>query len=125
MAVKVECTNYDLIRNTGVVVTPIATGADTTTLLITPTVSCNKLILILTNTAAGAVTVDIAKGDFWAGKAMVQVSLAQNVPQAFCFESARLMEWEANVAATAYAYRIKVTIAAAAVTTSYQVLQLP
>jgi len=125
MAVKMECTNYSLVRNTGTLVTPIATGADTTTLLITPTVSCNKLILILTNSAAGAVTVDIAKGDFWGGKAMTQVSLAQNVPKAFCFESARSMEWEANVAATANAYRIKVTIAAAAVTTSYQVIQLP
>lgn len=125
MAVKIECTNYTLVRNTGTVVTAIATAADTTTLLITPTVSCNKLILILTNTAAGAVTVDIAKGAFWAGKAMVQVSLAQNVPQAFCFESARVMTWEANVAATANAYRIKVVVAAAAVTTSYQVIQIP
>ena len=125
MAVKIDCTNYTLVQNTGTLVTAIATDSDTTTLLITPTVSCNKLILILLNTAAGAVTVDIAKGDFWAGKAMTQVSLAQNVPKAFCFESAKSMEWEADVAGTTFAYRIKVTIAAAAVTTSYQVIQLP
>jgi len=125
MAVKIECTNYTLVRNTGTLVTPIATDADTTTLLITPTVSCNKLILILTNTAAQAVTVDIAAGDFWAKTAMTQVSLAQNVPKAFCFESALVMSLEANVAGDEDLYRIKVTVAAAAATTSYQVIQLP
>lgn len=126
MTVKNDLTNYTLVRNTGTVVTPIATDADTTTLLITPTVSCNKLILILTNEAAGAVTVDIAKGAFWAGEAMEQVSLAENIPKAFCFESAKVMTWEAEEAeAKEEAYRIKVTVAAAAITTKYQVIQLP
>jgi len=124
MAVKMDCTNYTLVNNTGTVVTPIATGADTTTLYITPTVACHKLILILTNTAAGAITVDIAKGDYWAGVAMTQVSIAQNIPKAFVFESARFMKSQANAAAVTD-YCIKVTIGAAAVTTSYQVIQLP
>ena len=125
MAVKMECTNYTLVRNTGTLVTAIATGADTTTLLITPTVSCNKLILILVSSAATPGVVNIDKGSFWAGKAMTEVTLVQNVPQAFCFESAKVMTWEANVAATESAYRIKVTLGTAAVTTSYQVIQLP
>ena len=120
MAVINALTNYTLVRNTGTVVTPIATDTDTTTLVLTPTVGTNKLILILTNTAAGAVTVDIAKGDYWAGVAMVQVSLAQNVPRAFCFEGARFQKGVAAANDT-----ITLTVAAAAVTTSYQVIQLP
>ena len=120
MAVIQALTNITLVRNTGTVCTAVATAADTTTLVCTPTKGTNKLVIILFNSAAGAVTVDIAKGDYWAGKAMTQVSLAQNVPRAFVFESARFAK-----AVSAAADTITLTVAAAAVTTSYMCLELP
>lgn len=122
---SLDLTNYTLIRNEAVIVTALAANT-VTPLLITPTVGMNKVILILMDTSADDdVTVDIAAGDFWAGKAITQITLLQNVPRAFCFESAKVMSWEANTAATANAYRIKVTIGNANATTVYQVIQLP
>jgi len=126
MAASMDCTNISLVRNTGTVCTGTAIGSDTVTLLITPTQSCNKLVLILTSTDAASYTVDIAAGDFWAGTAMTQVTVAQNVPKAFVFESAMNSALQGNTADSADAYRIKLTLSAPATTgTSFQVLELP
>lgn len=122
--VNIDATNYTLVANTGTICTKIATSSDTATLIITPTVPCRKVVVIITDTA-GSQTVDVAKGAFWAGKAMTQVTLAANVPRAFVFESAKSMTWSLNNAADTYAYRIVLTFGTPAVTTGYQVLQLP
>ena len=122
--VNIDADLYTLVENTGTIVTVIATSSDTATLIVTPTVPCKKLIIIITDTA-GSQTVDVAKCDFWAGKAMAQVTLAANVPRAFIFESAKVMTWDLNNAEDAYAYRIILTFGTPAVTTKYQVIQLP
>lgn len=122
--VNIDATNYKLVLNTGTIVTLIATSSDTATLIVTPTVACHKLIIIITDTA-GSQTVDVAKGDYWAGKAMTQVTLAANVPRAFIFESARVKTWDLNNAADTYAYRIILTFGTPATTTKYQVIELP
>jgi len=120
MAVIQALTNISLVRNTGTVCTAVATGADTTTLVCTPTKGTNKLVIILFNSASSAVTVNIAAGDYWAGVAMTQVSLAQNIRRAFVFESAKFAKNVSGAADT-----ITLTVAAAATTTSYMCLELP
>jgi len=122
--VNIDATNYTLVNNTGTICTKIATSADTATLIVTPTVPCKKVVIIITDTA-GSQTVNVAKGDFWAGKAMTEVTLAANVPRAFVFESAKVMTWDYNNALDELAYRIILTFGTPAVTTGYQVLQLP
>jgi len=122
--VRIDGTNYTLVKNTGTICTKIALSADSEELLVTPTVPCHKVIVILESTAGGQ-TVDIAKGDFWAGKAMTQVTLAANVPRAFIFDSARVFAWDLNNAEDAYDYRITFTFGTPAITTGYQIIQLP
>lgn len=123
--VNIDATLRTLVMNTGTLCTATATAADTATLIITPTGRCDKLVLILESSAATPGVVNVAKGDFWGGKAMTEVTLAQNVPKAFVFESARLMTWDYNNAEDTYAYRIIVTLGTPANTTKYTVLQLP
>jgi len=122
--VNIDATNYTLVNNTGTICTVIATSANTATLIVTPTVACKKVVIIITDTA-GSQTVDVAKGDYWFGKAMTQVTLAANVPRAFVFESARVKTWDLNNAEDTYDYRIILTFGTPAITTKYQVLQLP
>ena len=124
MAVKMDVTILDAVVRTGTVITETAIGSDTTTLLITPTKHCSKLVFILTNGGADY-NIDVAKGDFWAGKAMTQVAMTAE-KRVFVFEAAESFEWEANAAGSANAYRIKITLGAAATTTTtYLCIQLP
>jgi len=124
MAVKMDVTILDAVVRTGTVITETAIGADTTTLLITPTKHCSKLVFILTNGGADY-TVDVAKGDFWAGKAMTQITMTAE-KRVFVFEAAESFEWELDTAGTTYDYRIKITLGAAATTTTtYLCIQLP
>lgn len=88
-------TNIDLIREEGVVVTPTAFTSDTSandteTLIITPTVPGNWMILIINNVASdqGSLTVTCAKGDYWFAKAMDTVTILQNTDQAIVFQAA-------------------------------------
>ena len=87
-------TNIKLVRETGVVVTPVAftsdTGAnDTETLIITPTGNGNDIIVIITEVSgAGPLGVNIAAGDYWAGKAMAAGSVAASTSEAFIFQAA-------------------------------------
>jgi len=122
--VRIDGINYDLVNNTGTICTRIALSADSAQLLVTPTVACKKVVVILESTAGGQ-TVNVAKGDFWAGKAMTEVTLAANVPRAFVFESAKVFAWDLNNAEDVSAYRITFVFGTPAVTTYYQILQLP
>lgn len=88
-------TNVDLIREEGVVVTPTAFTSDTSvndteTLIITPTVPGNRMILIINNVASdqGSLTVTCAKGDYFLGKAMGTVTILQNTDAAIIFQAA-------------------------------------
>ncbi len=124
MATSMDCTIISAVRNTGTVAAPTAIGADTVSLVITPTKSCNKLLVILTNGGANY-TVDIVAGDFWAAKAMTQVTMGAET-RVFVFESARFSKYVLNTAASAYDYRIVMTLGAAATTTTYYtVIELP
>jgi len=126
MAVKQDVTNVTLVRNTGTVCTGVAIADDTTTLLITPTKGCNKLIVYINNGGA-TYTIDCAAGDYWAGKAMTQISMAGSTERAFVFEAAVSMQQDvANTAASGNADRIVLTLAAGATTTTtVRVLELP
>jgi len=117
-----DVTIYSLTRNTGVVCTPVAVTQ--TDLIITPTKSCNKLVLIISTTNGAGCTVNIAAGGFWAKQALTQVTVANGVPQAFVFESARYSKYVVNTAGVVYDYRITVVLGTTA-TTNYQCLQLP
>jgi len=124
MAVKQDVVILDAVNRTGTVIAETAIGADTTTLLITPTKNCRKLIFILTNGGADY-TIDVAKGDFWAGKAMTQITMTAE-KRVFVFEGAESFEWEENAAGSASDYRIKIILGAAATTTTtYLCIQLP
>ena len=120
----VTVTNVDLARNTGTVCTPLVlTAGNVSKLVITPTAPCAKLVLLLQNTAATAVKADVAAGDYWAGKAMTQVSVAQNTMRAFVFESAKNMKYVSGATAND---KIEVNLTdGAADTTLYRVIQLP
>lgn len=122
MAANMAVTNITLVRNTGTVCTGTAIGDDTVTLTITPTQSCNKLVLIITSTGATGFDVDIAAGDYWAATAMTTVAIAQNVPKAFVFEAANYMKYVSGDNDDT----IVVTLGADATTTvAYQCLELP
>jgi len=125
MAVGMDVTIYTAVNLTGTIVTETAIGDDTVSLIITPTKACRKLIFILTNGGA-AYTVDVAKGDYWAGKAMTQVAMATE-KRVFIFEAAESYKSQVSVAAPAvYADRIKITLSAAATTTTtYLCIELP
>ncbi len=124
MAVKMDVTILDAVVRTGTVIAETAIGDDTTTLLITPTKHCSKLVFILTNGGA-SYTVDVAKGDFWAGRAMTQITMGGSTKRVFVFEAAESFKWEENAAGTESAYRIKITLGAAATTTTtYLCIQL-
>ena len=76
-----DVTNIDLIRDSGVVCTAVAFVADTDnlaeTLTFIPTQPCNHLVLIINEVSSGgAMTVDVAAGNYWAALAMTQVSVA-------------------------------------------------
>jgi len=119
MATNIAVTPTNVVRNTGTIVAPVAIDADTVTLTITPTKGCNKLVLVLTNGGAGY-DVDVAAGNYWAGKAMTAVTMAAET-RVFCFESARFAAY-----VSAAADKIVVTVGAAATTTTtYQCFQLP
>lgn len=122
--VRVDATMYNAVKGTGTICTRIACSADTAQLLVTPTVPCKKVIVILESTTGGQ-TVNVAKGDFWGGKAMTEVTLAANVPRVFVFDSAEVFAWDLNNAEDAYDYRITFVFGTPAVTTYYQVIQLP
>jgi len=89
-----DVTNIDLIRDSGVVCTAVAFVADTDnlaeTLTFIPTQPCNHLVLIINEVSSGgAMTVDVAAGNYWAALAMTQVSVASGTSKAFVFTSAR------------------------------------
>lgn len=87
-------TNIPLVREEGVVVTAVAFTSDTTandteTLIITPTVPANRMIVIITEVSgAGPLGVNIAAGGYWAGKAMTAGSVAASTSEAFIFQAA-------------------------------------
>ena len=118
-----DVTILDAVVRTGTVITETAIGADTTTLLITPTKACKKLVFILTNGGADY-AVDVTKGGFWAGKAMTQITMTAE-KRVFVFEAAESFKWVLDTAGTTYAYRITITLGAAATTTTtYLCIQL-
>lgn len=83
-----------LLREAGVVVTPVAftevTIDDTETLTITPTKRGNKLVIIISEVSGtdGTMTIDVAAGDYWAALAMTQVSVAQGTSVAIMLQAA-------------------------------------
>lgn len=87
-------TNVQLIRETGVVVTAVAltsdvSANDTETLIITPTVPGNQMVLIINEiSGGGAMTATCAAGDYWAGKAMSTVTIASGTSKAIIFDTA-------------------------------------
>ena len=87
-------TNIPLIREEGVDVTVTAftsdvAANDTETLIITPTGNGNNIIVIITEVSgAGPLGVNIAAGDYWAGKAMAAGSVASSKSKAFIFQAA-------------------------------------
>ena len=122
MAVTQAVTNISLVRNTGTICTGTAIADDTTTIVITPTQGCERLIFILTSTGATGFDVDVAAGDYWAGTAMTTVAITQNVPRAFIFESARHKAYVSGSSQDT----ITITVGANATTTvAFQCLELP
>ena len=124
--IKQDVTNVTLALSTGTVCTPVAIAADTTTLIITPTTKCTKLILLIVNSGADY-AITCAAGDYWAGKAITEVTMSAET-RAFVFEAARSMQQgvATNADATDLADRIVVTLGAAATTTTaIRVLELP
>ena len=87
-------TNIPLVREEGVDVTVTAftsdvAANDTETLIITPTCPANRIIVIITEVSgAGPLGVNVAKGGYWAGKAMVAGSVASSKSKAFIFQAA-------------------------------------
>lgn len=87
-------TNIALVREAGVAVTAIAFTSDTTandteTLIITPTCPGGRIIVIISEVSgAGPLGVNVAKGDYWAGKAMTAGSIAASTSEAFIFQAA-------------------------------------
>ena len=87
-------TNIPLIREAGVVVTEVAFTSDTSandteTLIITPTCPGNRIIVIIREVSgAGPLGVNVAAGDYWAGKAMAAGSVAASTSVAFIFQAA-------------------------------------
>jgi len=87
-------TNVDLVREEGVVVTPTAftsdvAANDTETLIITPTVPANRMIVIINEVSgAGPLTVNIAAGGYWAALAMTEVEVAASTSVAIMFQAA-------------------------------------
>lgn len=95
-------TNIDLIREEGVTVTETAFTSDTSandteTLIITPTVPANRMIVIIREVSgAGPLTVNIAAGEYWAALAMDEVEVASSTSVAIMFQAAQHQDKDDN-----------------------------
>jgi len=107
-AINLTETNLkQLVYETGTLVTPVAFTSDTSnndteTLVITPSKGCRKLVVIINENNAstgGTLTVNVAAGSFWAGKAMTEVEIAVSTSKAFVFEGAKHLGNKSGVSA--------------------------
>lgn len=85
---------FQMVRDTGVVCTPLACASDGTTtsveiLVITPTRPGTKLLVVIDSITTYVPTITVAAGNYWCALALGATTVAANTSKGYTFTPAR------------------------------------